>query len=118
MCIRDSYDYESKYISPDAAKVVIPAKDISKKDLKKIKETSIKAYKLLGLEGLSRVDVFLTPNGEVFVNEPNTLPGFTNISMYPKLWEAAGIGYSELVDQLLNLGFERHKRNLSFQTVR
>jgi len=112
------YDYESKYISPDAAKVVIPAKGISKKDLKKIKETSIKAYKLLGLEGLSRVDVFLTPDGEVFVNEPNTLPGFTNISMYPKLWEAAGIGYSELVDELLNLGFERHRRNLSFQTVR
>ncbi len=112
------YDYESKYLSPDAAKVVIPAKGVNKKDLKKIKETSIKAYKLLGLEGLSRVDVFLTPDGEVFVNEPNTLPGFTNISMYPKLWEAAGIGYSELIDKLLTLGLERHRRTQSFQTIR
>ena len=112
------YDYESKYLSPDAAKVVIPAMGVNKKDLKKIKETSIKAYQLLGLEGLSRVDVFLTHDGEVFVNEPNTLPGFTNISMYPKLWEAAGIGYSELVDKLLTLGFERHGRSKSFQTVR
>ncbi len=112
------YDYESKYISPDAAKVVIPAKGVSKRDLKKIKETAIQAYKLLGLEGLSRVDIFLTPDGEVFVNEPNTLPGFTNISMYPKLWEAAGVGYSELVDRLLTLGLERHERTKSFQTVR
>ena len=112
------YDYESKYISPDAAKVVIPAKGVSKKDINNIRKTAIKAYQLLGLEGLSRVDVFLTPSGEIYVNEPNTLPGFTNISMYPKLWEAAGVSYSDLIDELLQLGVRRFERSAKLQKVK
>ncbi len=112
------YDYESKYISPDAAKVVIPAKGIGERALKNIQLTALKAFKALGLEGLSRMDVFLENDDEVYVNEPNTLPGFTNISMYPKLWEAGGLNYTDLIDKLLHLGIERHKRNHSLQRTR
>jgi D-alanine-D-alanine ligase len=61
------------------------------------------------------MDVFLCPDGTVYVNEPNTLPGFTNISMYPKLWEAAGIPYSELIDRLLSLAMARHRRDQALQ---
>ena len=104
------YDYESKYVSADAAKIIIPAEGLSEKDLAKIQDTARRAFHALGLEGLARMDVFLTPSGEVYVNEPNTLPGFTNISMYPKLWEAAGLPYAQLIDRLLELAMERHER--------
>jgi D-alanine-D-alanine ligase len=112
------YDYESKYISADAAKVVIPAENLSEKEVQTIRHTAIQAYRALGLEGLARLDVFLTAEGEVFVNEPNTLPGFTNISMYPKLWEAAGLNYSALIDRLLQLAVERHRRDGALQRTR
>ncbi len=112
------YDYDSKYITADAAKVVIPAENVSEKDVENIRQTAINAYRALGLEGLSRLDVFLTEKGKVYVNEPNTLPGFTNISMYPKLWEAAGLKYSELIDRLLRLAIERHSRDASLQRTR
>lgn len=109
------YDYESKYISADAAKVVVPAENVSDEEMDKIRSTALRAFRALGLEGLSRMDVFLTPGGEVFVNEPNTLPGFTSISMYPKLWEAAGLPYSELIDRLLELAIARHERDGQIQ---
>ncbi len=112
------YDYDSKYISADAAKVVIPAKGISEKAIKNIQQTALRAFKVLGLEGLARMDVFLVNDDEVYVNEPNTLPGFTNISMYPKLWEAAGLNYTDLIDRLLQLAIERHERNKSLQRTR
>jgi D-alanine-D-alanine ligase len=112
------YDYESKYISANAAKVVVPAKKVSKKATKLIRKTAAKAYKALGLEGLARMDVFLVDGEKVYVNEPNTLPGFTNISMYPKLWEAADLPYSKLIDRLIQLAIERHKRNNSLQRTR
>lgn len=112
------YDYESKYISADAAKVVIPAENVSPEATEKIRQTALKAYHALGLEGLSRMDVFLTKDGTVYVNEPNTLPGFTNISMYPKLWEAAGISYPDLIDRLIQLAIERHRRNGALQRTR
>lgn len=112
------YDYDSKYISPDAAKVVVPAENVSTTDLENIRETALRAFQVLGLEGLSRMDVFLLDDGRVFVNEPNTLPGFTNISMYPKLWMQAGVSYPALIDQLLRLAMERHQRDGSLQRTR
>ena len=112
------YDYESKYISPDAAKVVIPVENISQKDVENIRETALRAFQVLGLEGLARMDVFLLPDGRVFVNEPNTLPGFTNISMYPKLWMQAGVSYPDLIDQLLTLAIKRHERDGALQRTR
>ncbi|TAK35726.1 MAG: D-alanine--D-alanine ligase [Saprospiraceae bacterium] len=112
------YDYESKYLSPDAAKVVIPARDISARAVENIRATALKAYHVLGLEGLSRLDAFLVDDDTVCVNEPNTLPGFTNISMYPKLWEQAGIAYPDLIDRLLTLAIERHKRDGALQRTR
>ena len=72
----------------------------------------------MGLEGLSRVDVFLTENDEVIVNEPNTLPGFTSISMYPKLWDHSGLKYAALIEKLIQLAIERHKKGTFLQTVR
>ncbi len=112
------YDYESKYISPDAAKVVIPAENISETDVQNIRETALRAFQVLGLEGLSRMDVFLLEDGRVFVNEPNTLPGFTNISMYPKLWMQAGVTYPDLIDKLLTLAIKRHERDGALQRTR
>lgn len=112
------YDYDSKYISPDAAKVVIPAEGVSEQDIEKIRQTALRAFRALGLEGMARMDVFLTESGEVFVNEPNTLPGFTNISMYPKLWGAAGLAYPDLIDRLLELAIERHRRDGALQRTK
>jgi D-alanine-D-alanine ligase len=111
------YDFENKYVN-DNAKIYIPALDISEEQLKKIQETARKAYHALGLEGLSRVDVFLTENNEVVINEPNTLPGFTSISMYPKLWEHSGLKYADLIEKLIHLAIERHLKNSKLQRVR
>jgi D-alanine-D-alanine ligase len=112
------YDFEAKYLSADEAKLYIPARDVSESALSKIRNTAIKAYRCLGLEGLTRVDVFLTPDEDVIVNEVNTLPGFTSISMYPKLWDAEGIAYSDLIDQLLQLAIARRKRSQSLKSSR
>jgi D-alanine-D-alanine ligase len=111
------YDYDSKYILEDAAKVVVPA-DVSQKAKDNVCRIALKAYRVLGLEGLSRLDVFLVDDDTVYVNEPNTLPGFTNISMYPKLWEAEGLAYADLIDRLLTLALERHRRDASLQRTR
>lgn len=111
------YDFENKYVN-DNAKIYIPAPNISETQLKKIQDTARKAYHALGLEGLSRVDVFLTENDEVIINEPNTLPGFTSISMYPKLWEHSGLKYADLIEKLIQLAISRHQTNNSLQRVR
>ena len=74
----------------------------------RIRGLAIEAFEVLGCSGLARVDVFLTDEGEVLINEINSLPGFTRISMYPKLWQAAGMSYSELVSRLIELALERH----------
>jgi D-alanine-D-alanine ligase len=99
------YDYDSKYIESDGAELSIPAK-LSEDETKKIQEISKQVFSTLECRGLSRVDVFLTPEGEVYINEVNTMPGFTNISMYPKLWEHSGVTYSDLIDQLIQLSIE------------
>lgn len=111
------YDFENKYVN-DNAKIYIPAPDISAAQLKKIQQTARSAYHALGLEGLSRVDVFLTEQDEVIINEPNTLPGFTSISMYPKLWEASGLKYADLIEKLIELAIARHERDQTLQRVR
>ena len=104
----DFYSYEAKYIDNQFSEVIIPAL-ISDENSQKIRDISIKAFKILGCLGLARVDFFLTENNEIILNEVNTLPGFTNNSMYPKLWEASGINYSQLISQLIELALERHR---------
>lgn len=103
----DFYDYESKYLTDDGATLIIPAK-LTEDETKKIQEVAENTYRTLDSLGYARVDVFLTEDGEVIVNEVNTLPGFTSISMYPKLMEQSGIPYSELLDRLIDLSIERY----------
>lgn len=103
------YDYESKYLSDTGADVVIPAQ-IDEKTTEKLRYVARQAYKTLCCEGLTRIDMFLTEDGRIYVNELNTLPGFTSISMYPKLWEAVGLGYTELIDQLIELALDKARK--------
>lgn len=102
----DFYDYDAKYNNPNS-QTVIPA-GISEEKRNEVRATALKAYKTIGCEGLSRVDFFVRrSNGEVLLNEINTIPGQTPISMYPKLFEAVGISYARLIDRLIELAFER-----------
>lgn len=97
----DFYSYEAKYTNSES-KVIIPAK-ISNKIAEKIKAYAIKAFKAVDGSGLARVDFFIEKEtNEIFINEINTMPGFTKISMYPKLWEASGVSYSDLLDKLID----------------
>ncbi len=106
----DFYSYEAKYIDENGAVLEIPAK-INSETVRTIQKTAIDAFKALNCEGFARVDVFLTENESVIINEINTIPGFTKISMYPKLWEVSGISYSKLIDKLIELAIERHQRD-------
>ncbi len=101
------YSYEAKYVDLHGAEIVIPAK-ISETISKEIQTLAIKTFKSLGCEGMARVDFFLKDNGSIYVNEINTLPGFTPISMYPKMWQFAGIQYKDLITTLINFAFEKH----------
>jgi D-alanine-D-alanine ligase len=105
---KEFYDYEAKYLS-EGSVPVIPAK-LSKSETKQIREMAVAAFRACDLSGLARVDFLMEPEGKrrIFLNEVNTLPGFTSISMYPKLWEASGIGYKELITRLIELALERH----------
>jgi len=100
------YSYEAKYLDENGASLEIPAK-LDDKTQKRIQELSIKAFQTLCCEGLSRIDFFLKENGEVVINEINTIPGFTKNSMYPKMWEASGIGYTQLITRLIELAMEK-----------
>ncbi|MEM6830325.1 MAG: D-alanine--D-alanine ligase family protein [Bacteroidota bacterium] len=102
----DVYSYEQKYASGSSAKTVIPA-DVSETELKTLQSHAICAYKALECKGLSRVDSFLTASGDVYINEVNTMPGFTSISMYPSLWEQEGVSYTALLDELIELAIAR-----------
>ncbi len=110
------YSYDAKYIDSDGALIEIPAKNLSKIEIKKIQGLALKAYKTLNCEGMGRVDMFLKENGEIYINEINTIPGFTNISMYPKLWEISGISKTKLLDKLIGLALERHKKEIKLKT--
>ncbi len=102
------YDYSAKYID-DKSRLVIPAK-LPEDLINKIRESAVTAYKSLDGAGLARVDFFVEKEtNNIIINEINTLPGFTSISMYPKLWEATGLPYSQLLDQLIELAMERYK---------
>jgi D-alanine-D-alanine ligase len=108
---KEFYDYEAKYLS-DGSIPIIPAK-LTKQQSKQVREMAIAAFKSCDCAGLARVDFLLEPDspsgkpGKLFLNEINTLPGFTSISMYPKLWEASGLKYSDLIDRLIQLAIER-----------
>jgi D-alanine-D-alanine ligase len=103
------YDYEAKYHSGDSSEVIIPA-DIDVNTARAIREYAIKAFKSLDCSGLSRVDFFMDKKtGNIYINEINTMPGFTKISMYPKLWDASGVPYNELIERLIDLAIERHE---------
>lgn len=100
------YSYEAKYIDENGAELIIPA-ELDARCIEEIQTTAIKVFKTLCCSGMARVDVFLTPDNQVVVNEINTIPGFTDISMYPKLWEASGISYTELISRLVDHAIER-----------
>jgi len=110
------YSYEAKYIDEKGAVLEIPAK-LSPEQVKRVQDLAVRVFKTLACEGLGRVDFFLKENGDFIVNEINTIPGFTKISMYPKLWEASGIPYSQLIDQLLQLALERYGKEKGLKTA-
>ncbi|UXX78759.1 D-alanine--D-alanine ligase [Reichenbachiella carrageenanivorans] len=103
------YSYEAKYLDDQGYKIDIPAK-ISEQQITDIQKMAIDTFQTLECEGFARVDVFLTKDGRLLVNEINTIPGFTQISMYPKLWEASGIAYKDLIDQLIQLAIARFEK--------
>jgi D-alanine-D-alanine ligase len=105
---REFYDYEDKYLL-DQARTVLPA-DLTIEQTAEIRRLAIECYKACECEGMARVDFLMeTASGNFFINEINTIPGFTSISMYPKMWEASGLPYSELIDRLIELALERHR---------
>jgi D-alanine-D-alanine ligase len=106
---RTFYDYESKYSANSATRLVIPA-DLPPDVLERVRELALRTYQVMGCEGYARVDFFVTPENSVIANEVNTIPGFTSISMYPKLWAASGLGYSDLLTRILELALDRHAR--------
>jgi len=112
----DFYSYEAKYLDENGAVLEIPAK-LSKNTIKNIQKLAVKTFKVLNCEGMGRVDFFLKKNGQILVNEINTIPGFTSISMYPKLWEASGISYAALIDRLIRLAQERFKTEQKIKSV-
>lgn len=109
------YAYDTKYIDDNGARVVIPA-DIDSAVNDKVRAIAVQAYQTLGCSGMARVDVFLTEDNDVIINEINTLPGFTNISMYPKLWQASGLDYTSLITRLIELALERHRADNALKT--
>jgi D-alanine-D-alanine ligase len=100
------YDFEAKYVEEDTARLDIPA-DVSAAVSERVRDLAVRAFEAVGAEGIARVDTFVTPDGHAVLNEINTMPGFTPISMYPKLWEASGLTYPELIDELIQLALER-----------
>jgi D-alanine-D-alanine ligase len=113
----DFYDYDDKY-TDGAAKTIVPA-DIAPDVAESVRALALRAFKALRAEGMARVDVFLEDPGRgLLVNEINTIPGFTPISMYPMLWQASGLSYPELVDELVRLALERHGRRSRLTTDR
>jgi D-alanine-D-alanine ligase len=115
--VKEFYDYDAKYLD-EGSQLIIPAK-LSKAETKKVQELAVKAFQAVDCSGLARVDFLMDPgpagkSRKIYLNEINTMPGFTSISMYPKLWAASGLKYADLIDRLIQLGIDRHadkKRN-------
>jgi D-alanine-D-alanine ligase len=113
---KEFYDYTAKYVD-EGSQLIIPAK-LSKADTNRVQELAIAAFQAVDCSGLARVDFLMEPasgkgsrkkSGRIYLNEINTMPGFTAISMYPKLWAASGLAYADLIDRLIQLGIERHE---------
>jgi D-alanine-D-alanine ligase len=108
------YSYVAKYLDENGAELRVPAPIDAATELR-IQGLALRVFDVLECDGLARVDFFLRPDGGIFINEINTLPGFTPISMYPKLWEISGLSYGELVSRLVDLALERHQRRQALQ---
>ena len=114
--LRDFYDYVAKYVSDDS-ELIIPA-DLTEAESDEVRRLAVQAYKAIDCAGLGRVDLLLdVEHGRLYLNEINTIPGFTRISMYPKLWEASGLPYSQLLDKLIELAIERHEEKEQLKTT-
>jgi len=112
---REFYDYEAKYID-SASQTVIPA-DLPPATVEEVRRMAVEAFRALDCAGMARVDFLLSRrDGAIFVNEINTIPGFTTISMYSKMWEASGVSYAELLDRLIALALERHTQRQQLRT--
>jgi D-alanine-D-alanine ligase len=110
------YSYAAKYLDPNGASWQIPA-DLTAETAALVRRLSVEAFKALELAGMARVDFFVgRHSGTVFLNEVNTIPGFTTISMYPKMWEASGLAYPALLDRLIALALERHAEKQRLKT--
>ncbi len=109
------YSYEAKYIDEGGARLELPAK-LSPHLIDEAKKLAVRTFEVLCCEGMARVDFFLTPENQFIVNEINTIPGFTGISMYPKLWELSGIPQTKLIDRLIQLAIERFEREKQLLT--
>jgi D-alanine-D-alanine ligase len=111
------YSYDSKYIDPEGAETRIPA-DLPAAVTRRVRELSIAAFKALSLRGMARVDFLARPDlSEIFINEVNTIPGFTSISMYPKLWEATGVPLSQLINRLIELAIEDYRERSALKFI-
>ena len=105
---KEFYDYAAKYLD-EGSQLIIPAK-LTQAETKKVQELAVRAFKAVDCSGLARVDFLMDPTTrKIYLNEINTMPGFTSISMYPKLWAASGLAYADLIDRLIQLGLERHQ---------
>jgi D-alanine-D-alanine ligase len=114
---KEFYDYTAKYLD-EGSQLIIPAK-LSKRETKEVQQLAIKAFKAVDCSGLGRVDFLMDPKTrKIYLNEINTMPGFTSISMYPKLWAATGLAYPDLIERLIQLGQERHQEKKKNQYSR
>jgi D-alanine-D-alanine ligase len=112
---REFYDYEAKYLD-ESSKAIIPA-SLTDAQVREVQQLSIAAFRAVDGTGMARVDFLLNGDtGRLYLNEVNTIPGFTTISMYPKMWEASGVSYSELIDRLIALALERHREKQQLRT--
>jgi D-alanine-D-alanine ligase len=111
------YSYEAKYVDENGAELHVPA-DLPNPVAARVRQLALTTFSVLECEMLGRVDFFITQELEVLVNEINTLPGFTRISMYPRLWEASGVSYSELVDRLISMAVSRHREEQALRSDR
>lgn len=111
------YSYEAKYLDENGAALRIPA-ELTDRIADRVRRTAIAAFDTLELSGMARIDMFLTADDTIVVNEANTIPGFTNISMYPRLWQESGLSYTQLISRLIDLAIESYRRQSGLETKR
>lgn len=101
------YDFDAKYLTGETKASVQARADLDEETRRKVQAVAVRAFRVLGCEGLARIDTFVTPDGEVLVNEPNTMPGFTQSSGFPLMWQASGMSYPQIVGELIEMALER-----------